>query len=114
MKLPVDPVVFFKTGLAFVAQNEMSQQCIYQICLNNTYLSFFGLNLEQTSHLWSLVELPKGYAPAHILWALSFLRLYWTETQLEALAGVTPKTLRKRVWVVIEAIASITSKVVSL
>ena len=111
--MPVDPVVLFKTGLAFVAQNDVSQQDIYLIHQYDTYLSFFGLNPEQISHLWSLVELPKGYTPVHILWALSFLRLYWTETQLSVLAGVTPKTLRKRVWGVIEAIASIESKVLS-
>ena len=111
MKYPVDPQVFFKLGLELTLRTKAKETSTKQSF--DVYTSFFGINPEQTTALWNMIDLPKGYYPIHVLWGLAFLKLYWTEIQLASVCGVMAKTLRKRVWLVLEEIAKLKSKVVS-
>ncbi len=53
--------------------------------------------------------LPEGGTFQHMLWALCFLKVYPTETVLSSLCGggVDPKTIRKYIWPMIFALASL-------
>ena len=113
MKYPVDSSVFFHLGLDLAFRSKEKNQKSNKQSFD-VYTLFFGLSPEQTSALWDMIDLPKGYYPIHILWALAFLKLYWTEVQLASLFGVMEKTLWKRVWFVVSAIAKLQSKVVCL
>ena len=47
-----------------------------------THLFFFGINPEQTTALWYMIDVPKAYYPIHALCGLAFLKPNWTEIQL--------------------------------
>jgi hypothetical protein len=53
-----------------------------------------------------------GHSPKHLLWALLFLRSYLKEDILERLIGSSKKTVRKWVWLFVEAIADMKDYVV--
>ena len=71
------------------------------------FTHFFGITPEQMIALWNMIDLPKAYYPIQVLWGLAFLKLYWTEIKLESLCGVMAKTLRRRIWLVLEEIAKL-------
>ena len=75
--------------------------------------SFFGVSLRAIMISWRMCSFPKGTVERHFLWACMFLKTYETEAVLSQIAGVTPKTFRRRVWEIIGKIAIKTNDVVS-
>lgn len=78
-----------------------------------SFSALFGSSPSVCSRAWSLIShtLPNGSRPIHLLWSLLFLKIYANEAVNSALTGADPKTFRKWVKLVIEALASL--KVVS-
>jgi hypothetical protein len=58
-------------------------------------------------------DLKKSASPAHLLWALLFLKSYCHEKYLASMLGVQPKTVRKWVWYFLNAVADLAEYVVS-
>ena len=56
---------------------------------------------------------PRKSLPKHLLWAMLFLKSYGPEPFLAGLVGVAEKTWRKWVWLMINAINRLYSRVVS-
>ena len=79
--------------------------------------SFFGVNPIIVSVVWSMLidnqMCSRSPNPVHLLWALLFLKLYDTTSNLAALARCDEKTFRKWSWFYIESIANLDSQVVS-
>ncbi len=84
---------------------------------------FFGTTATVVSKIWGKLS-QRGTVPIegmakHLLWSLYFMRAYpkqsVTCTVVGGLTGaIDPKTLQKFIWPFIEAIAELTSDVVSL
>ena len=59
------------------------------------------------AYIWAKLNheqlLPRGAKPHHLLWSLAFLKVYGTEGQMAALFGLTRKTYRQWVWLMIES-----------
>lgn len=66
---------------------------------NRRFRSMFGTSTIVVSKIWSMLAHlhdEAGVCPAHLLWALMFIKLYIPETALCAMAGkVYEKTYRK-------------------
>ena len=83
----------------------------------------FGTSLLIVRKLWSMLweedVLPEGGRPKHLLWALHFLKVYPLQAPGCAAVGasgggaVHPKTHRKWVWALIDAIAELVDELVS-
>jgi hypothetical protein len=58
-------------------------------------------------------SMPRGASPKHLLWALHFLKDYGMEAVLTTFLMADEKTIRKWVWYMVEAIASMDDDVVS-
>ena len=84
---------------------------------------FFGTTATVVSKIWGNLS-QQGTVPIegtakHLLWSLYFMRAYPKQGVTCAVVGglagaIDPKTLRKFIWPFIEAIAELTSDVVSL
>ena len=84
---------------------------------------FFGTPATVVSKIWGKLSqrgtvLIEGMAK-HLLWSLYFMRAYPKQSIMCAVVGglagaIDPKTLQKFIWPFIEAIAKLTSDVVSL
>ena len=86
------------------------------------FRAFYGASANAVLDAWNKLTLhalvPKGGWFFHLLWALMFMKLYGTESDMCANASgtcgaVDPKTLRKWVWPFIKALAELQYKVVS-
>ena len=77
------------------------------------FRSFFGTSPKTCASLWKISNFPSKTRPKHLMWALMFLKSYDTEIKLSSLAGVSPKTFRKWIWVIIDEIGKTMHKVVS-
>jgi hypothetical protein len=76
----------------------------------------FGTSPKVCALLWQKIDLslmPNGAKPCHLLWALMFLKLYCAEPVLATLAGgVHEQTLRKWVWLFVDAISDLQYEVI--
>ena len=72
------------------------------------YRATFGINPIQTAKVWEhlLGMKIKKLMPKHLLWALSFLKLYSPEVVHCGMLGTSAKTFRKWVWIVLKALSS--------
>jgi hypothetical protein len=81
------------------------------------FRSTFGASSDVCSHTWEILshykKKPERALPKHLLWAMLFLKSYGSEACLAGLFGVAEKTYRKWIWLMLSAISSIYSKVVS-
>jgi hypothetical protein len=50
---------------------------------------------------------PEGFRRIHLLWTLTFLKLYCSEEIVSAICGCDEKTLRKWVWKGIDALGEL-------
>ena len=78
----------------------------------------FGTLAEVCVELWEKIDptstMPKRVQPAHLLWALMFLKLYSTEPVLSSMVGgVDEKTFCKWAWLFVQQIAELEDEVVS-
>ena len=79
------------------------------VVANRRFRGFFGVSPSIYAATWSKLRsfIPRGAAPAHLLWALMFLKNYSTEHVNSALAGVDEKTFRKWSWRFIKLISDL-------
>ena len=84
------------------------------------FKSNFGCTATQALDVWPNIEdsmLEAGFAlvkPKHLLWGLCLLKTYSSEDTLASISGASEKTFRKYAKAIIEHIAALYSKVVSL
>ena len=84
------------------------------------FRGIFGTSPQIVSILWNMLDpnITMDYlqdiSPKHLLWTCMFMKSYCTETYLACFLGVTEKTLRKWVWIFIEAISFLEPDVVSV
>lgn len=79
-------------------------------CQNSRFYSaLFGVSSTVSQIVWAKIctDLPQSASPRHLLWALYFLKGYGTEERNSVVFGVTEKTYRTWVWVVVRQIASL-------
>lgn len=73
---------------------------------DRTFRSVFGTNWNVVAEIWHLIEkngANKNKKPIHLLWALTFLKVYSNEQSLVMMTGgATLKTFRKWVWIVLD------------
>ena len=110
------------TALARDIQNWVSR-CVGTATTEARYFrEFFGTSLLVVEKTWELLErdslLPEGGHPKHLLWTLHFMKVYTKQSPGCSAAGasagaVNPKTHRKWVWALIDAIANLVNTVVS-
>ena len=75
---------------------------------NRKFKAHFGVTPEVCAEVWYSIKKPTNARPKHLLWALLFLKLYETEDVLIAKLQVKSReTLRKWVWVMVQAIAGL-------
>ena len=75
----------------------------------------FGTDAVICAILWTRLDfeqMPNGYKPLHLLWALMFLKVYAAEPVLAALAGVHERTYRKWTWCFVDAISTLQYSVI--
>ena len=76
-----------------------------------------GVSFLVCADLWRRLEdsnsLPTKAQPKHLIWALIKLRMNNTSKQTSVMFKADEKTVRKWVWMMLEAIVSIKSSVVS-
>ena len=76
-----------------------------------------GVSFAVCADVWGKIiqnnKMPDGAKPKHLLWALMKLNLYETDKRQAVSIKADPKTLRKWVWAMLEAIVSIENMVVS-
>jgi hypothetical protein len=81
------------------------------------FKSAYGSSPEVCSHTWEYLNhynvIPEKAVPKHLLWAMIFIKSYASEGFLSALVGTTEKTYRKWIWLMLQSISHIYSKVVS-
>lgn len=77
----------------------------------NRFVSTFGSDPYLVAEIWDHLQesrsTPHQFRPIHLLWTLSFLKLYNTEAILSSLCGCDEKTLRKWVWVGIDSLSGL-------
>ena len=92
---------------------------------NDCWMSFFGMDVDVVVKVWNMIGVPvyddgelSHAKPAHLLWALLFLKKYGDESEMAALVGtdgnvVDEKTFRKWSKIFVIRIALLVSNVVS-
>lgn len=87
---------------------------LWQKCLSSSDETFVAdvTTFDQTN--WKFDRKKPAYKPKHLLWALHFMKCYPTENQMASTVNEDEKTLRKWVWIFIDALAGLKSEVVSL
>jgi hypothetical protein len=76
------------------------------------FKSLFLYNVNEVVELWEFLQLRQGKnivfnRPEVLLWALYYLKVYPTWDQMAMTTGITEKTLRKWVGMVVEYLAEI-------
>jgi hypothetical protein len=73
-----------------------------KVSYNRKFHSWFGLSPKVAARLWNTLvlqqKLPRGGLVKHLLWTLSFLKLYESEQVYTTTFSVTGNTFRKWVW----------------
>mmetsp|Transcript_2828 Transcript_2828/g.5293 ORF Transcript_2828/g.5293 Transcript_2828/m.5293 type:complete len:149 (-) Transcript_2828:623-1069(-) len=115
-RFKIKPSTFFQRGLTLVF---CGHELIQNIELNATnyrhFRSHYGVSPGTCAVCWNLIEhtLPRNLVYTHLLWALMFLKVYGTESVLSTKCNCDEKTFRTKVWIILKAIDSMKSSVVS-
>lgn len=74
-----------------------------------SFKSFIGVSTNSCAHIWNKLkhEQTRSLKPVHLLWALSFLKLYNVENVGCLLWKCDRKTYRKWIWIVIGRLAGL-------
>jgi hypothetical protein len=108
------PTSFLTLGLRIVCKQTTIQNKESDL---HFFRSAFNASPDVCSHVWEYVSYyelkPRKALPKHLLWALIFLKSYATEPFLAGLVGASEKTFRKWIWLMIETISRLYSKIVS-
>ena len=66
------------------------------------FIGHFGCLPNICVKLWDVIEThSEGFKRGYLLWTLSFLKSYGTQTSLAGMFGVDQKTFREKVWLVL-------------
>ena len=82
------------------------------------FREFFGIPPELCSIVWNELynsdAIPVFGQPHHLLWALLFLKRYFTEHVMSAVIGHDEKTIRKWVWIFVHLLSTNLTPVIYL
>lgn len=121
-----EPTLADLYSIAKDIENRSKHKVGAELSKDERFRSFFGCGAEVALITWKRMVrhdlLPREVEDAsilHFMWALFFMMVYPGDKAASALAGgsqgaIDPKTLRKYVWPMIRAIASLEPFVVSL
>ena len=111
------PPFFLELGTDLKNRNVSSSNAINQ----RRFKAWYGIDWTVMSVVWNILRsigwmkiLKRSPNPEHLLWALSFFKLYKTEEEHAADVGKEPKTFRKWAWFYAEGIAASVNRVVSV
>lgn len=101
----VGPDIFLKLGHHFTSHNMSMSFSVGQ----RRFLALFGVSSSICSIIWNEIEslLPDGSSPVHLLWTLLFLKNYNTEETNRAIIKADEKTIRKWIWIMVDAISKL-------
>ena len=107
---------FVEVGYGIIYRSSPTTSATVTRC---QFKAFFGVTSHVCSMLWNppysiAADVEGGGTSIHLLWALMLLKTYASEASLSALAGTTPKTLRKWAWRYIDAMSYLEGITVSL
>ena len=76
---------------------------------SRAFKAHFGVSIQVLLHIWQALNEagPAAFEREHLLWAMFFLKVYASEATSCSLFGVTPKTWRKWVCVVVTSISEL-------
>ena len=106
------PQSFFTLGMSY-----MNRKPIFDGESERRFRSTFGTTPNIINQIWHRIEplLASESRHRHLLWALMFLKLYKNESASSGMmGGVSEKTFRHHVWIVLAAIDKIKSDVINL
>jgi hypothetical protein len=108
---------FLYFGLTMVSKDQVDKRKEFKKKLEEKFRGSFGISSHVTSILFEYLHAYNAdnnnpYEPKHLLWALLFMKIYATEAVLTQITGVSEKTLRGKVWMMIDAISMLYEKVV--
>ena len=109
------PSVFEDAGMHLLKR--VGQRWDSSLAMKRRWRGSFGICPRVCAHLWlalpHAIDAPRGVLPMHLLWALMFLREYMKEESLaKQCDGVDEQTIRKWVWIMVNAISLLEAKVV--
>jgi hypothetical protein len=83
---------------------------------DNQYIrAHFGVSIKTLTRIWDTCSSNNlSSKPEHLLWTLQFLKTYETEEILSNTFGVSRKTYRKWVWIMVKSISDSKKRVVSI
>jgi len=100
---------FYVVGLEMISKVKHERNASPTANQIRDFKSQFGVSWHVCADVWNLLNdhnnLGKYTEPHHLLWSLLFLKVYGNEKTHAALVGVTVKTFRKWVWIMIEKLA---------
>jgi hypothetical protein len=117
MVMTVKASAFLQLGMQIMGWTKRKE-----ITQRRRFKSHFGATPEKCSTVWRLLcqstakqGLPYDQIgkPEHLLWGLMLLKMYGTEITMAAKVGTDEKTFCKRLWQVVEAIATLAKHLVS-
>ena len=81
---------------------------------DRTFMAFYGVSPVVMFDCWEHISFdkPKGCYPKHLLWTCFFVKLYLPEDVSAAVLNTSKNTFRKWVWIVLEKLALISTKVI--
>lgn len=73
------------------------------------FKSFFGITPQVCSIVWEKIcdKAPNDFQPKHLLWGLTFLKLYTIEHDRHSTLGADEKTIRKWTWVAVSLLSNL-------
>lgn len=101
----MDSRIFLKLGNNYTRHKIGNSETVGR----RRFISMFGVSAKICSILWGLIRLnlSEGSKPAHLLWALMFLKNYGIEESNRAILNADEKTIRKWVWNVIHSLSKL-------
>lgn len=99
----LEPSIFWNLGHKYSGHNVSNNENVGR----RRFVAMFGVTHTICSEIWNAIQynLPNGKSPAHLLWALLFLKNYSIEEINCAILKCDEKTFRKWVWIVIDIIS---------
>ena len=72
------------------------------------FKSFFGVTPTVCCIVWNKIKMraPRNAQPKHLLWCLSFLKVYSSESYRRAIFKADEKTIRKWTWTFVKPLAN--------
>lgn len=95
--------LFYNIGCEYINYN--STRSLY--VGRRKFLAHFGVPALICEILWDKLGASLNFKPKHLLWALLFLKTYNTEHVMSTILKTDEKTLRKYVWMVVDALANL-------